>query len=142
VTYDPDDQRWSVDQFLAGLRHVESSGNYRAVNPNSGAYGAYQTIPKYTCWYYQSAGLDPVNINDPATQDAMAEHHCRRHYEKYGNWYLVALAWHKGGTNADAVVEATGGCGPAVTIEDIEEMFPGESEYLLKVKEGAEAAGG
>lgn len=135
--YDIDKPIFTVEAYLYGLRMTESSGDYEAVNPTSGAYGAYQTLPKYLCWYYQSAGLDPVSIKDPAIQDAMAEHHVRNHYARYGNWDLVSLAWHKGGSNADAVVEAYGGCGPNIEVADIEAMFPGETAYIEKVNAAA-----
>ena len=131
--YDLDKVVFTLDEYLYGLRMTESGGNYVAVNPTSGAYGAYQTLPKYLCYYFQSAGQDPVKIKDPAVQDAMAEYHVRKHFERYGNWDLVSLAWHKGGSNADAVIEAFGGCGPNIGVEDIESMFPGESIYINKV---------
>jgi hypothetical protein len=136
--YDPEKTVFSVNAYLYGLRMAESGGDYEAVNPSSGAYGAYQTIPKYLCYYYESAGQDPVNIKDPVVQDAMAEYHVRKHYARYGNWDLVSLAWHKGGSNADQVVSAYGGCGPAIGIEDIDAVFPGESTYINKVNSFAE----
>ena len=142
MPYDIDKTIWTVEEYLYGLRMTESSGDYHAVNPSSGAYGAYQTIPKYLCWYYQSAGLDPVNIKDPETQDAMAAFHVRGLYERWGNWDLVSLAWHKGSGNAVKVLDETGKCGPEVTVDDIEAIFPGESVYINRVNEFASQFGG
>ena len=141
--YDPYKTKWTMDEYLYGLRMTESSGDYLAVNPKSGAYGAYQTIPKYLCWYYQSAGVDPATIKDPASQDEMAEYHVRKLYERFGNWDLVSLAWHKGASNAQLVLDTFGVCGPAVTVEDIESMHPGETEYINRVNSfAAEYQGG
>ena len=68
-------------QSLADLvKHFESSGgNYQAVNPKSGAGGAYQFVPSTWRAYAPAAGVDlnqyPVAQNaPPAAQDAVFQH--------------------------------------------------------------------
>lgn len=140
MNYDPDKVKWTVEEYLAGIRYVESGsveGDYTAVNDRSGAYGAYQLLPKYRDWMIEQAGENPGEIDDPEVQDRVAEYWARHHYERLGNWELVAVAWHKGGSNAQKVIDESGHVGPAVTIEMIEAVFPGESRYVEKMNYGA-----
>lgn len=66
-----------VGSFLECVKQHESRGNYSAVNPSSGAGGAYQFLPN--TWNNTArhigrgdlVGLPPQNA-DPATQDMMA----------------------------------------------------------------------
>jgi len=55
--------------FLACVRQRESGNNYQAVNPSSGAGGAYQFM--VSTWRAMGGYGLPQNA-DPATQDAMA----------------------------------------------------------------------
>jgi hypothetical protein len=57
------------DSIPASIVMCESGGNYRAVNPSSGAGGAYQILPS-TWSAYGGTGL-PQNA-PPAEQDAIA----------------------------------------------------------------------
>lgn len=59
----------SVQATFACIRQVESHDNYSAVNPSSGAGGAYQFLPS-TWWSLGGSGL-PEDA-PPAVQDAMA----------------------------------------------------------------------
>lgn len=54
--------RWAIP---SGIVMCESGGNYHAINPSSGAYGAYQILPS------TSAGLG-CNMATPAGQDECA----------------------------------------------------------------------
>ncbi len=140
--YDPNKVHYTVDEFLAGLRYVESGsiyGDYEAVNESSGAYGAYQLVPKYLDYMVSTAGFDPADISDPAVQDGVAEYWAREFYRDFGNWDLVAVAWHAGASNARLALIETTPCspGPAVTVEMIESAIPGESAYVEKVRYGA-----
>lgn len=138
--YDVDKAHWTVNEYLAGLRLVESGsiyGNYKAVNPTSGAYGAYQLVPTYLEYIVTEAGQNPDDIASPTVQDIVAEYWARHHYGALGNWDLVAVAWHKGGTNAAYVPVKFGITGPEVTVENIEEAIPGEAAYILKIISGA-----
>ncbi len=58
-----------MNAFLACVRQRESGGNYRAVNPSSGAGGAYQFMP--STWRAMGGQGLPQNAS-PAEQDAMA----------------------------------------------------------------------
>jgi hypothetical protein len=131
---------FTIDQYLAGIRYVESGtiyGNYTVVNPRSGAYGAYQITPKYMDYIVTKAGQLVSEISDPAVQDAVAKHWALYYFAEFGNWDLVAVAWHAGGTNARLAQGDT--FGPDVTVEQIEAAIPGESRYVLKMQAGARA---
>ena len=141
--YDPDKIMYTLDEYLAGLRYVESGsvdGDYEAVNASSGAFGAYQITPKYMDYIVSEAGENPANIADPAVQDRVAEYWARLHYSDFGNWDLVGVAWHAGASNARLVLAQEVPClsGPAVTIEQIGAAIPGESSYVEKVRTGCQ----
>jgi hypothetical protein len=64
-------------QSLADLvKHFESSGDYTAVNPKSGAAGAYQFVPSTWRQYGSQLGIDTsayptASAAPPAVQDAV-----------------------------------------------------------------------
>jgi len=64
-------------QSLADLvQHFESSGNYTAVNPKSGAAGAYQFVPSTWRLYGSQLGIDTsayptASVAPPEVQDAV-----------------------------------------------------------------------
>ena len=64
-------------QSLSDLvKHFESSGNYTAVNPSSGAGGAYQFVPSTWRQYGSQLGVDTsayptAQSAPPAVQDAV-----------------------------------------------------------------------
>jgi hypothetical protein len=71
-------------QSLADLvKHFESSGNYTAVNPHSGAAGAYQFVPSTWRQYgsqlgidtsqYPTAAMAPPEVQDAVFQQAVAK---------------------------------------------------------------------
>lgn len=140
--YDSDKVLYSLDEYLAGLRLVESGsvqGDYSAVNETSGAYGAYQVTPKYMDYIVETAGFTVDQfLNEDAVQDEVAAYWARRHFEEFGNWDLCGVAWHAGASNARLALIETSPCspGPAVTVDMIESAIPGESAYVLKVREG------
>lgn len=84
--------------FMAGVREVESNGDYRARNPSSGASGAYQFLD--TTWNgyggYRRAMDAPARVQDRRAAQLMTQYHHR-----YGRWDLVAVAWHGGPGLAD-----------------------------------------
>lgn len=141
--YDPDKVLYSLTEYLAGLRLVESGsieGDYDAVNPTSGAYGAYQITPKYMDYIVETAGYNVNDIADPAVQDGVASFWARVHFEEFGNWDLCGVAWHAGASNARLPLIETVPCspGPAVTVDMIESAIPGESSYVFQVRDGAQ----
>lgn len=86
----------SLDRFMAALRDVESSGNYRAVGvptPWGTAKGAYQYLDGTWDNYggYASADLAPPEIQDQKAREDM-----QRYYDEYGSWDSVAAAWYSG----------------------------------------------
>lgn len=88
-----------LEQFMAATRQVESGGNYGVTN-SIGAFGAYQFMPGTWQTAARMAGINP-NDRSPGAQDAAARALMTSYYERYGDWRLVAAAWHAGEGNAD-----------------------------------------
>jgi hypothetical protein len=79
-----------LGQFMAGLRRMESGGNYRALNAGSGASGGYQFLDSTWGNYggYRRAMDAPSDV-----QDARAKQLMTAYYQKFGTWGAVAQAW-------------------------------------------------
>ena len=121
---------------MAGIRLTESGtvrGNYTIVNQSSGAYGAYQFLPKYWASWASLAGFPrtPPWPPDRATQDAVARGAFKSLVETYqGNWMLVAVAWHAGSGTVEKIRSIAGKPYSQISLQDIEAGHAGESEYV------------
>lgn len=89
--------------FVNAIASKESGGNYRAVNPDSGAMGKYQIMPGNISgtkrgWDYEALGYD-VNrsqfLNSPQIQEAIAQYQLKKYYDKWGP-RGAAIAWYAG----------------------------------------------
>ena len=96
--------------FTAAIKQQESGGDYRAVNAQSGALGAYQIMPFHLksesaskpSWAYQAIGRDVSRsefLNQPAIQDAIANFKMKEYFDKYGA-AGAASAWFSGSPTA------------------------------------------
>lgn len=89
-------------QLLVAIKQVESTNNYRAVNPNSGALGAYQVMPYHLKdWGKQVFGRVLTRdefLNSPQMQDKMASTILGEFYEQYG-FDGAASMWFSGQSN-------------------------------------------
>lgn len=88
----------SLNQFLAAIRQVESSGRYGVVN-SIGATGAYQVMPAnigpWTAkWYGERLSQEEFRRNKSA-QDAVARGQLGEYVRKYG-YRGAAQAWYGG----------------------------------------------
>lgn len=85
-------------------RGIESGWDYQAVNPLSGAAGAYQFLMPTWQYALRLAGyqnsvyyLAPANTAPPAIQDDAAAQLMMRYYYQAGkSWFNVAEAWYGG----------------------------------------------
>lgn len=85
-----------LDRFMAAIRAVESSNNYRAVGPSTKygrATGAYQFLD--STWN-NFGGYRQAKDAPPAIQDARAAQLMTQYFQQFGSWDLVAVAWHGG----------------------------------------------
>lgn len=85
-----------IDAFMAALRDVESSGNYRAVGIETDwgrASGAYQFLDSTWGGYggYSRAADAPPEVQDRKARELMQEY-----YNQFGSWDDVAAAWYSG----------------------------------------------
>jgi len=106
-------------QLLANaIRNQESSGNYNALNSDSGAFGAYGFMP--STWEDTASryGLDP-NDKSPENQDAMALGLINEYWEKYHDPRAVASMWYSGS--------------PDYTVNSDEGNYPTVSSYVQQV---------
>jgi len=91
-----------LQAFRFGIALTEGGGkiDYEQGNSESGAYGAYQFVPKWWDWYSTEAGYPGADIKDPAVQDAVAKYWFNEHYNDLGSWELAAVAHFAGRTTA------------------------------------------
>lgn len=85
-----------LGDFMAAIRSVESGGNYRAQGPTTRygrATGAYQFLDSTWNGYggYRSARDAPSHVQDERAAQLMMAY-----YRQFGDWQLVAVAWHAG----------------------------------------------
>lgn len=102
-----------LDSFMTSIRAIESGGgvlgraDYTIVNPKSGASGAYQFIDSTWANY---KGFAHAKDAPPAIQDERAKQLMTSYFQSYGDWGVVAAAWHGGPKAAEAKVR-TGSAG-------------------------------
>ena len=91
-----------LQAFRFGIALTEGGGkiDYEQGNSESGAYGAYQFVPKWWDWYSTQAGYPGADIKDPAVQDAVAKYWFIKNYNDLGSWELAAVAHFAGRTTA------------------------------------------
>lgn len=91
-----------LDRLMRAIRGQESTNNYRAVNPHSGALGGYQIMPFNLFggseWDRKALGRDVSRdefINNPGLQDQIARWQLGNYLRKYGA-AGAAVAWYGG----------------------------------------------
>lgn len=87
------------NRLVSAIAQKESGGNYRAINPTSGATGKYQIMPgNIGPWSREILGRTVSRqefLNSPQLQDAIALGKLRQYYQKYGA-AGAATAWYAG----------------------------------------------
>lgn len=85
--------------FIWAERQQESNGYYQAVNPNTGALGAYQVMPANLQPWLKQSGLkamsDYAYLHNPKAQDTLAWHILGGYYDTYGPAGAAAM-WYSG----------------------------------------------
>ena len=97
-----------LQAFRLGLALVEGGGkiDYTQGNPTTGAYGAYQFVPKWWDWYRSFVpGMQDANIEDPVAQNKVAAWHFNNNFDKYGDWMFPAIAHFAGPDDAKLAYE-------------------------------------
>lgn len=103
----------TFENFIHAIAGRESGGNYRAVNPDSGALGKYQIMPgNVPAWSMQILGhrVSPSQfLASPQLQEQIAQGMLRNYYNKWGPGG-AAVAWYAGpGTAAKWVTNRNRG---------------------------------
>lgn len=80
----------ALEDFMAGIRQVESGGNYAEPPNRVGASGAYQFIDSTWGNY---GGYAHAYQAPPEVQDAKAAELMQGYYDQFGSWDAVAAAW-------------------------------------------------
>ena len=88
-----------TDAHLDALREIESSNNPKAVNPKSGAMGAYQFMPS-TVSDYASKGIRFDPFNEPESRE-VARQHLQELTDKNGGDLYKGLAAYGGHVTKD-----------------------------------------
>jgi len=92
-----------VNTFFNKVKEHESGGNYRIINRDSGAMGAYQIMPSNWRNWSKEAGLGPNAPTTAENQDIVARFKLQQYINKYGDERLAAVAWYKGEGTADSI---------------------------------------
>lgn len=119
----------ALDTFMHAIRIQESGDDYTAVNPGSGASGAYQFTQGTWVGALAMAGLgnsvyarEAPYLAPASVQDAAAHALMGSYYNQFGqSWYNVAEAWY-GGPGAVGHPDISGGPG-----------YPTVGEYAANV---------
>lgn len=99
----------NLDRFMDALGTVESSGDYEAVNPSSGAYGKYQIMPyNWGPWARVYLG-DADAPRTPKNQEAVAAGKLHSLYDWLGSWKRVAYWWLTGSTKTSGWTDYASG---------------------------------
>ena len=89
----------SLNDFIGAVSAQESGGNYRAVNPNSGALGRYQVMPaNVPYWAKRYLGINLTAsqfLNSPKMQDRLVNAVLGDYVKRYG-YRGAASAWYSG----------------------------------------------
>lgn len=101
-----DNEPWNtLANFLNAERYQESGGNYQAVNPTSGALGAFQVMPGNLPGWLAQSGLPPMTpyafLHDPSAQNQLATTILGGYYNTYGP-YGAAAMWYSGQPDSTA----------------------------------------
>ena len=92
-----------LQAFRLAIALTEGGGkvDYTQGNSSTGAYGAYQFVPKWWDWYRSKVpGMQDANIEDPRAQDAVASWHFNNNFNDFGSWELAAIAHFAGRDDA------------------------------------------
>jgi hypothetical protein len=93
--------RLSIDEFMAGLACIESSGRFDAVNKSSGAFGKYQVMPRnWPAWADRYLGNRWARPS-PRNQEYVVRGRILDLYAKRGSWRMVAYWWLTGNGETD-----------------------------------------
>lgn len=92
-------------RFIAAERQQESTGNYQAQNPVSGALGAYQVLPSNLPGWLAASGQpqmsDNAYLNCNPCQDKLAWVILGGYFDRYGPAGAAAM-WYSGQPNPNA----------------------------------------
>ncbi len=91
----------TIEHFMTGLACIESSGRYAAVNPDSGAIGKYQIMPRNWRVWARRFLDDPAAEPTPENQELVARTRIERLHGRLDSWRRVAYWWLTGNTISD-----------------------------------------
>ena len=95
------------------IKQQESGGDYNVVNPDSGAFGAYQFMPETYNYAARGAGVDPSD-RSPQAQDAAAQFLIGEYMNQFNDPELVARAWYGGPGNVQGSIDSDEGNYPTI----------------------------
>ena len=140
-----------LEAFRISIALTEGGGkiDYTQGNSETGAYGAYQFVPKWWDWYSTEAGYPGADIKDPAAQDAVALYWFNRNYNDLGSWEFAAVAHFAGRDTAfkglkngfDSIKNIKDSTGTTIeqyvnkTMQNYKEQKPKEDMKLFRAEE-------
>lgn len=140
------------EAFINAIGGQESGGDYGAVNGRTGASGKYQIMPENWSAWAEEAGIGADAEMTPENQEIVARYKLGEYYDKYGA-RGAAIAWYAGegaldyseealnrkqgngdepsiNEYADSVLARMGNVADNARIDDSEENYFNESDYM------------
>ena len=111
---------FDIGNLAGAIKQQESGGKYTAVNPTSGALGAYQIMPFNLPIWSKAAGYEGITpaqfLANPKAQEDIARMQLGNYAAQYGDPATVARVWY-GGPKAAHNSSIPGGKGYPTTGE-------------------------
>lgn len=104
---------YDIGLLQEAIKQQESGGDYNAVNPDSGAFGAYQFMPETYDYAAKGAGFDPSD-RSPQAQDSAARFLMTEYMNQFNDPELVARAWYGGPGNVQGSIDSDEGNYPTI----------------------------
>jgi murein DD-endopeptidase MepM/ murein hydrolase activator NlpD len=132
----PFKQYENLSRILAGMRYVESGGNWagdytRRIWVNGLEYfGAYGIQRSMWAPFSTFAGLKNAPMNSIAAQDKTVASVLQAYKERYGSWDMALIAWFMGPAEANKLMDLGG-------VAALSQLSPETSKYLTGVTTSA-----
>lgn len=131
---------YDIGLLQEAIKQQESGGDYNVVNPDSGAFGAYQFMPDTYDYAAKEAGFDPSD-RSPQAQDAAARFLMTEYMNQFNDPELAARAWYGGPGNVQGSIDSDEGNYPTIrqygqqVKQRMEQLAGGATPFTFNAKD-------